>query len=134
MFILLSDATVIFLHHLLASFYLKQHLTCSHGSFLWLSCSVHSRKRTALCNYFYLFIFFPPVVLTQAPEEIIKYVGDTVTLSSGDKSSLSKIAWSIFSNTTIIARYQSKRTSTELFHQYSHRLSLDESTGEYTSE
>lgn len=76
--------------------------------------------------------FFFPVVFTQPTPEIIRYVGGTVTLEAGGKPPLIGITWSTFQMTTVIARYNDKKTKTELIPQYSQRLSLDESTGENT--
>lgn len=76
--------------------------------------------------------FFFPVVFTQPTLETIGYVGGTVILEAGGKPSLMKITWFTFQNATVIARYYDKKTKTELFPQYSQRLSLNESTGENT--
>lgn len=80
------------------------------------------------------FFFFPPPVLEQSPLEIIAYVDGTVTLPTGSKFSPIKVLWFIFSNVTGIANYQSGKSYTNLFPQYTNRLSIDESTGKYTPE
>lgn len=106
----------------------------SHVSFLWLSCSARCWKRLHTAKLFITAFtsFFFPVIIAEPPVEIVAYVGDVVTLPSGGNFSPSKIVWSILSNNTAIARYKNRKMQTELFHQYSNRLSLNELTGEYT--
>lgn len=57
-------------------------------------------------------------------------MGDKVTLEAGGKPPLMTIVWSTFQNATVIVRYYNMKTDTELFPQYSQRLSLNESTGD----
>ncbi|KAM4537366.1 SLAM family member 5 [Odontesthes bonariensis] len=66
--------------------------------------------------------------------EISEYVGGTVTLPSGAKSSwnLSRIDWSIFANSTWIATYQNGRTNTQRLPRYGDRLRLNITSGDLT--
>ncbi|XP_051257942.1 uncharacterized protein si:cabz01074946.1 isoform X1 [Dicentrarchus labrax] len=64
--------------------------------------------------------------------EVPGYLGDTVTLPSQANSSwtLSKIEWSVFSNTTWIATYRNGRKVTERFYLYKGRLRLNITSGD----
>lgn len=115
-------------------FLFSETVDSSHVSFLWLLCFLPFWKRLYVNKHFvatFTSVFFP-VVFTQPTPEIIRYVGDTVTLEAGGKPPLITIVWSTFQNDTVIAQYYDKTTETELIPQYSQRLSLDESTGENT--
>jgi len=77
-----------------------------------------------------LFKIVPSVALVNSLE-ISGYVGGTVTLPSGAKSSwkLSRIDWSIFANSTWIATYQKNRTNTQRLPRYGDRLELNITSG-----
>lgn len=113
------------------SFLLSETVDSRHVSFLWLLCFLlHRLPVNKLSVATFTSLSFP-VVFTQ-PTEIIRYVGDTVTLEAGGKPPLTTIVWSTFQNAINIAKYENGETKTELSPQYSQRLSVNESTGEDT--
>ncbi|XP_072232072.1 SLAM family member 5 [Leuresthes tenuis] len=66
--------------------------------------------------------------------EISGFVGETVTLPSRANSSgeLSRIDWSIFTNSTWIATYQNKKINTQRVPLYGDRLELNITSGDLT--
>nr|XP_019961814.1 PREDICTED: uncharacterized protein LOC109641724 isoform X2 [Paralichthys olivaceus] len=74
------------------------------------------------------------VVRALSPDEVIGYLGDSVTLPSRADPSwkLDTIEWSILSNNTWIATHTNRKTNTERFWQHRGRLSLNNKTGDLT--
>uniref|UniRef100_A0AAV2KPY5 Ig-like domain-containing protein n=1 Tax=Knipowitschia caucasica TaxID=637954 RepID=A0AAV2KPY5_KNICA len=82
-------------------------------------------------------LLLPALLLRVAADNrppLSAYAGDSVTLLSGADPlwNLSAITWSIWPNTTWIAKYDDKRTNTNLFYKYRGRLQLNEVTGDLT--
>lgn len=75
----------------------------------------------------------PETVFTAAlvRAQVSGYVGEMVKLPSGANLSwrLSKIEWSIFSNTTWIATYHKGTPNINWFYQFKGRLSLNTTSG-----
>lgn len=65
---------------------------------------------------------------------ITAHVGDTVVLPSGAAQSetMRSIEWTIFSNNTMIASYDSGDLNVKWFYQFIGRLRLNSSSGETT--
>ncbi|XP_035531635.1 uncharacterized protein si:cabz01074946.1 isoform X2 [Morone saxatilis] len=78
-----------------------------------------------------LLLHFFQVALVESLE-VPGYLGDTVSLPSQANPSwtLSKIEWSVFSNTTWIATYRSGKKVTERFYLYKGRLELNITSGD----
>ncbi|XP_068611963.1 SLAM family member 5 isoform X2 [Brachionichthys hirsutus] len=74
------------------------------------------------------------VVPVGSTGEVSAYVGDSVTLSSGADASwnLSRVDWSIFSNSTWIATLRKGKEITERFYLYRGRLRLNRTSGDLT--
>ncbi|XP_068163915.1 uncharacterized protein si:cabz01074946.1 isoform X4 [Antennarius striatus] len=72
-------------------------------------------------------IAFLQAIPVESLLEVSGYIGDNVSLPSGADPSwkLSKVEWSIFSNTTWIATFHRGKEITEHFYQYSGRLHLN---------
>lgn len=93
-------------------------------------CSVTGNvSEVFFSNFFFLFF---AAILTLPTIEITGFAGENITLSSGapPQETLSKIEWSIFKNTTYIARYAYGVLSVNLFPPYRDRLGLNKVTGE----
>ncbi|XP_026147671.1 uncharacterized protein LOC113121417 [Mastacembelus armatus] len=81
-----------------------------------------------------LVILFLQGVLAEPPSKISGYLGHNITLPSGVDPSwiLTRIEWSVFSNTTWIATYYNGKINTDRLSQYKGRLSLDKTSGDLT--
>ncbi|XP_035004218.2 CD48 antigen [Hippoglossus stenolepis] len=79
-------------------------------------------------------VLFLHVVRALSTHNVIGYLGETVTLPSrADPSwNLSKIEWSILTNTTWIATHRGGATNIDRFHRYKGRLSLNITSGDLT--
>ncbi|XP_068163913.1 CD48 antigen isoform X2 [Antennarius striatus] len=79
-------------------------------------------------------IAFLQAIPVESLLEVSGYIGDNVSLPSGADPSwkLSKVEWSIFSNTTWIATFHRGKEITEHFYQYSGRLHLNSTSGDLT--
>ncbi|XP_060922288.1 CD48 antigen [Limanda limanda] len=79
-------------------------------------------------------VLFLQAVGALPPDEVIGYLGETVTLPSGADPSrnLTTIEWSIFSNTTWIATRRGKVTKIERIPRFKGRLSLNITSGDLT--
>ncbi|XP_069578372.1 CD48 antigen [Brachyistius frenatus] len=79
-----------------------------------------------------LFIIICEVVLVKAVGQVQGYLGDNITLTSGADPSwtLSKIEWSIFTNTTWIATYHAGDVNTNRVFQFKGRLNLNTTSGD----
>ncbi|XP_061566043.1 uncharacterized protein si:cabz01074946.1 isoform X2 [Cololabis saira] len=81
----------------------------------------------------FLFPAFLQVVVA-ARTEVPGYIGENVTLHSGANPSwnLTKIDWSVYSNSTWIATYSNGETNTERWFLYKDRLTLNTTSGDLT--
>ncbi|CAB1426972.1 unnamed protein product [Pleuronectes platessa] len=79
-------------------------------------------------------VLFLHVVGARPPDEVVGYLGETVTLPSGADPSLNltKIEWSIFSNTTWIATRRDDLTNIDRVARFQGRLKLNITSGDLT--
>uniref|UniRef100_A0A3Q3MBT9 Immunoglobulin domain-containing protein n=1 Tax=Mastacembelus armatus TaxID=205130 RepID=A0A3Q3MBT9_9TELE len=77
---------------------------------------------------------FALLTLKDWTHKISGYLGHNITLPSGVDPSwiLTRIEWSVFSNTTWIATYYNGKINTDRLSQYKGRLSLDKTSGDLT--
>lgn len=71
--------------------------------------------------------------VAKSTQDVFGYLGENITMPSGVDPSwnLIKIEWSILTNTTWIATYRKGISNTERFHQYTGRLSLNTTSGNF---
>lgn len=71
--------------------------------------------------------------VAKSTQDVFGYLGENITMPSGVNPSwnLTKIEWSILTNTTWIATYRNGISNTERFHQYTGRLSLNTTSGNF---
>ncbi|XP_030635224.1 uncharacterized protein LOC115816409 [Chanos chanos] len=71
-------------------------------------------------------------VTLMEPTEVTGYIGQSITLKTGESpsSQLTQVEWSIFKNTTIIAKLKDGSQSLNRFWRYKGRLQLDHTTGD----
>lgn len=75
------------------------------------------------------------MLVVKSLHEVSGCIGGNVTLPSGADPSwiLSKIEWSIFTNTTWIATFSTKTTNVDRWNQYKGRLTLNQNSGKNKS-